>query len=160
VPKTKWEKRKMQQLATETNSLCQHSEITVEQLANYVSVTPLAVLGGAQRGKTTLAKHIVEALNDLPNVKTRIWDSSTKWLFKTPAETSFKIPQPKLLVYQDSELVSVEYAQPLTDCELKQILACKCLVFDSSEIDDIEYERQFQQRVIGLDKTDSVDQIE
>lgn len=139
-----------------TETLCQHSEIGIGELADHVSITSLAIIGGAQRGKTTLAKHIVKALTLLPNTKIRIWDSSTKWLFESPAQAVFKVPQPKLLVYKDNELVGYEYQEPITYKTLQQLLAYKCIVFDSSEIDDIEYERQFQQRVILHDKIQQI----
>lgn len=133
-------------------SLCKHQSITLKELAELGAKYPLAIIGGAQRGKTTLMKYIVREMTRLENIKIRIWDSSVKWLFESPATKAYVIPQPSLVIYQGNKPVSYEYSQQISDEELAKILEDRCVVFDISELDDIEYEREFQRRVIHCDK--------
>lgn len=141
-------------------TLCEHSKISIEELAYLTSKTPTAVLGSAQFGKTTLAKHIVKALVKLPNVKTRVFDSSTKWLFESPCEFVFTVPQPVTTVYSiDDELVATEEKSTINDALLRELLEHKSICFDFSEIDSVEYERQIQARLIYLDKTRLIQEV-
>jgi len=143
-----------------TQSLCQHAKITVEELAYLTSKTPTAVLGSAQHGKTTLAKHIVKALTKIPNVKTRVFDSSTKWLFESPCEFVFSVPKPVTTVYDiNGEIIATEEKSTINDGLLKQLLQHKSICFDFSEIDSVEFERQFQSRLIYLDKQQLIQQV-
>lgn len=150
-------------MTTTTQSIetvCQHAKISIEELAYLTAKTPTAVLGSAQFGKTTLAKHIVKALVAIPNVKTRVFDSSTKWLFNSPCEFVFTVPQPITTVYElQGELMGYEEQSTINDDLLKQLLEHKSIVFDFSEIDSVEYERQFQARLIYLDKTRLIEQV-
>jgi len=134
-------------------TVCQHSKISIEELAYLTAKTPTAVLGSAQFGKTTLAKHIVKALTKIPNVKTRVFDSSTKWLFESPCEVVFTVPQPITTVYElQGELMAYEEQSTINDNLLRELLEHKSIVFDFSEIVDVNYERNFQARLIFLDK--------
>lgn len=146
-------------MTSQKDTLCNHSKISLEDIAKELSKVPMAIVGNPQHGKTTLAKHIVKELIELgklENVKVRVWDSSTKWLFNSPLKKIYVIPQPNPVVYADlnpyQPTEMVEYQSGLQDSELEQILNEKCVGFDTSEIDDIEYERLIQQRLIHIDK--------
>lgn len=137
--------------------------VNIETIAKELSKVPMAIIGNPQHGKTTLAKHLVKALNEIPNVKVRVWDSSTKWLFNSPIERIYVIPQPNLVVYSDTDAYQpnemIAYESGLQDSELERILEEKCVGFDTSEIDDIEFERQIQQKLIHIDKQDQIKQV-
>jgi len=133
-------------------TLCKHQSITLKELAELASKYPLAIVGGVQRGKTTLMKHIVREMTELDNIKIRVWDSSVKWLFESPATKAYVVPQPSIVIYRGNKAVSYECSPQISDEELTRILEDRCIVFDISELDDIEYEREFQKRVIHCDK--------
>lgn len=138
---------------TSKHTLCEHAKITVGELAFLTAKTPTAVLGSAQHGKTTLAKHLVKALTKIPNVKTRVFDSSTKWLFESPCEVVFSVPQPVTIVHDiNGQIIATEEKSMVNDELLRELLKHKSIAFDFSEIDSVEYERQFQSRLIYLDK--------
>ena len=140
----------------EKHSLCQHSTIDLKTIAEELTVIPMAIVGNPQHGKTTLAKHLVKALTKLPNVKVRVWDSSTKWLFNSPCEKVFVVPQPEITLYSVTESYEANellaYSEVMAPEEMKALLEESCICFDSSELDDIEFEREIQQQLIHLDK--------
>ena len=145
------------------DTLCQHQSMDLKTIAEELKRVPMAILGNPQHGKSTLAKHLVKALKEIPNVKVRVWDSSTKWLFNSPCDKVFVIPQPQIVVYSDTDAWQpnemIEYSSGLQDSELEQILKEKCVGFDTSEIDDIEYEREIQQKLIHIDKQSQIRQV-
>jgi len=136
----------------DTKTLCKHQSISLKELAELGAKYPMAIIGGAQRGKTTLMKHIVREITRQDNIKIRIWDSSVKWLFESPATKAYVVPQPSMVMYQGNKVVSYKNSQKISDEELTRILEDRCIVFDISELDDIKYEREFQRRVIHCDK--------
>jgi len=147
----------------EKDSLCQHQTIDLKSIAQELTIIPMAIVGNPQHGKTTLAKHLVEALTELPNVKVRVWDSSTKWLFNSPCSKVFVIPPPQIVVYSDTDSYQsnemLAYSETITHEEMTALLKESCICFDSSELDDIEYERQIQQQLIHIDKQRLIRQV-
>lgn len=144
-------------------TLCQHSTIELKDIAEELKVVPMAVVGQPQIGKSTLAKHLIRELSKLSNVRIRVWDSSTKHLFNSAVEKVFVIPQPNLVVYSDTDAWQpnemIAYSEVLNDSEMEKILQEKCICFDTSEIDDIMFERMIQQRFIHIDKKNQIAQV-
>lgn len=111
-------------------------KISIEEIAELTAKTPTAILGAPQHGKTTLAKHICHALCQHNNMKIRIWDSSTKWLFDSP----------------------IRYYYTLKDRheDLSPLLKYPSICFDTSELRNIELERSMQRRLIFFDAIECI----
>lgn len=105
-----------------------------------------AILGDPQHGKTTLAKWVVKALCEMPNVSVRVFDSSTKWLFDSPCQFAFTVPQPATtIIKSDQEVIALQQETSVSDNILVQLLAHKSITFDFSEVDAIDFERDSKQ---------------
>ncbi len=133
----------------------------VKDIAESTSKTPTAIMGIPQHGKTTLAKWIVAELIKMKNVKVRIFDSSLQWIFNTPVDYVFHVPEPiKTLIDEDGKTVII-YSDIFSIAPhiVKDLLSYDNIAINFANINDFDYERELMSKLILHDKNQLVSEV-